>query len=58
MRLRHARFAYVLIAFLMFLVVGILALVGELRGNAVVSVEILVLDLLILLFMYLAVAKR
>ena len=57
-RLRHARFAYVSIAFLMFLVMGVLALIGELRGSPVMSVEILALDLLILLFMYLAVSKR
>ena len=57
-RLRHARFAYISIAFLMFLVMGILALFGEVSGSPTVSVEILALDLLILLFMYLAVAKR
>lgn len=57
-RLRHARFAYVATAFLMFLVMGVVALIGELRGSSFASWEILALDLLILLFMYLAVAKR
>jgi hypothetical protein len=57
-RLRHARFAYVAVAFLMFLVKGILSLAGELSGSPTVSLEMLVIDLLILLFLYLAVAKR
>lgn len=57
-RLRHARFAYVAVAFLAFLVKGIIALAGELTERPVVSLEILALDLLILLFLYLAVAKR
>ena len=62
MRMRHLRFAYVAVAFLLFLIKGILALLGtvieSLRPSLAVSYETLVLDLLILLLLYLAVAKR
>ena len=60
-RIRHTRFAFVAGAFLLFLVQGILVMVGLLVEslNAFnVPNEFLVIDLLILLFLYLAVAKR
>ena len=61
-RLRHTRFVYVALAFLLFLVQGILIMAGllveSLKGSFSVSNELLAVDLLILLFLYLAVAKR
>ncbi len=61
-RLRHLRFAYVAVAFLLFLIKGLVALLGALPEDMKIGVtipaEILALDLLILLFLYLAVAKR
>ena len=60
-RLRHLRFAYVSVAFLLYLVKGILALgaaIEFLAGTFSVPYEMLLLDLLILLLLYLAVAKR
>lgn len=61
-RLRHPRFAYVGAAFLLFLVQGILfmagLLVSQLGEMFPVSGAVLLIDLLILLFLYFAVAKR
>lgn len=61
-RLRHLRFAYVAVAFLLFLIKGVVALLGalpeDMKTGVTIPAEILALDLLILLFLYLAVAKR
>ena len=61
-RLRHLRFAYISVAFLLFLIKGILSLTGvaveELKSTLAVPYQLLFLDLLILLLLYLAVAKR
>jgi len=62
MRLRHLRFAYIAVAFLLFLIKGMMALLGAtiegLQAALTVPYQILILDLLILLLLYLAVAKR
>jgi len=61
-RLRHARFAYVSAAFFLLLLEGILAMAGalidSLKGTFSVPDSILGIELLILIFLYLAVAKR
>lgn len=61
-RLRHLRFAYVSAAFLLFLLQGMLAMAGilfdSLKDSLGVPSSILAIELLILVFLYLAVAKR
>ncbi len=61
-RLRHLRFAYIAVAFLLFLIKGVTALLGAtvdgLRATLAIPYHVLILDLLILLLLYLAVAKR
>jgi len=61
-RLHHVRFIFLAGAFLLFLIQGILILIGllieDLKGNFTVSSEFLFFSFLILIFLYLAVAKK